>query len=129
MKHLFIIIFSVITCSAFAQQQTLPSADSLKLATVSFTPDSSLLSPSYYLQRAAKKQTQELLWFGGGALMTVLGAAQDSDGGGRPAFFIGATVCGVMAVIKHIGAVYNLKMAGKSLERVHIRQGGISIDL
>ena len=98
-------------------------------ATISLTPDTTLLSPSYYLQRAAKKPTQELLWAGGGGLPCLVGVGQESDGSGRSLCFIGATVCGVVAIIKHIGAVHNLKLAGRSLERVHFQQGGIAIDL
>lgn len=114
---------------AMAQQPLSSNIDTVDFATVTFSQDSTLLPPSYYLQRAAKKQTQELLWGGGGALLCLVGVGQESDGSGRSLCFIGATVCGVVAVIKHIGAIHNLKLAGRSLERVHIQQGGIAIDL
>jgi hypothetical protein len=129
MKKAVILSVLILLVSVCRAQSPTLHQDSIMYATITLTPDTTLLSPSYYLQRAAKKQTQELLWAGGGGLLCLVGVGQESDGSGRSLCFIGATVCGVVAIIKHIGAVHNLKLAGRSLERVHFQQGGIAIDL
>lgn len=129
-KNFTILILCLCAASlCHVQIQSYAKTDAVAFASVTFSPDSTLLPTSYYLLRAAKKQTQELLLVGGVALLGFVGAGQESDGSGRSLCFIGATVCGVVAFIKHIGAIYNLKLAGRSLERVHLQQGGIAIDL
>ena len=102
-----------------------PPPDTL-LATVTLTLDTSLLSPSYYLRSSANAQKREFLF---GVLSGGFAALAVYSEDGRPIAIAGAGLCGVIALINHFTAISDLKKASKSLSRVHLTAGGVTIDL
>jgi hypothetical protein len=105
--------------------EPVPPPDTL-LATVTLTLDTSLLSPSYYLRSSANSHKREF-WFGvlSGGFAGLAVASEDA----RALCGISAGVFGVLALINHFQAISDMKKASKSLSRVHLTAGGVTIDL
>lgn len=102
-----------------------PPPDTL-LATVTLTLDTSLLSPSYYLRSSACARSREF-WFGlvAGGFGGLAVASEDARG----ICVIGAGVFGLLSLINHFQSISDLKKASRSLSRVHLSAGGVTIDL
>lgn len=90
-------------------------------------------SPSYYLQQSANCQFGAFGASVGAGLFGALGALQSAKPNHDPAtpiiLYGTSVVCGITAIVCEIMAMVNLKKAGKSMERIHIIQNGISLDL
>ena len=89
--------------------------------------------PSYYLQHSANCQFGA---FGAsvgagffGALGALLSAKPDHDPATPIILYGTSVVCGITAIVCEIMSIVNLKKAGKSMERIHIIQNGVSLDL
>ena len=95
-------------------------------ATVTFTLDTTLESPSYYLRLSANAHNRELL-FGvlSGGFVTLAALDESSRG----LCIAGAAICGVAAIVNYFSSSANLKKAGRSLSRLHVNAGGVAIDL
>lgn len=95
-------------------------------ATVTFTLDTTLESPSYYLRQSANAHNREFL-FGvlSGGFVTLAAIDESSRG----LCIAGAALCGVASLINYFSASSNLKKAGRSLSRLHVTSGGVTIDL
>ena len=90
-------------------------------------------SPSYYLQQSANCQFGAFGASVGAGFFGTLGALQSAKPNHDPAtpiiLYGTSVVCGITAIVCEIMAMVNLKKAGKSMERIHIIQNGISLDL
>lgn len=89
--------------------------------------------PSYYLKQSAYCQygaiaTSFVAGFSG-ALGVIVNATPNSDPSGTYILYGGSIVFGIAAIVFEFSSISNLKKAGKSLERIHIIQNGISFDL
>ena len=102
-----------------------PSFDTVP-ASLTVTLDTTLESPSYYLRLSANAHNRELL-FGvlSGGFVTLAALDESSRG----LCIAGAAICGVAAIANYFSASSNLKKAGKSLSRLHVAAGGVTIDL
>ena len=89
--------------------------------------------PSYYLKASAGFQSAAILTSVVAGITGVGGAyvanIPNSDPSGQYFLYGFSAVFGVAAIICTISSIANLKKAGKSLERIHIIQNGISLDL
>ena len=113
------------TLSSAPATDTTPAFATLP-ATVTFTLDTTLESPSYYLRLSANAHNRELL-FGvlSGGFVTLAALDESSRG----LCIAGAAICGVAAIVNYFSSSANLKKAGRSLSRVHVNAGGVAIDL
>ena len=113
------------TLSSAPATDTTPAFATLP-ATVTFTLDTTLESPSYYLRLSANAHNRELL-FGvlSGGFVTLAALDESSRG----LCIAGAAICGVAAIANYFSSSANLKKAGRSLSRVHVNAGGVAIDL
>lgn len=95
-------------------------------ASLTVTLDTTLESPSYYLRLSANAHNREFL-FGvlSGGFVTLAALDESSRG----LCIAGAAICGVAAIANYFSASSNLKKAGKSLSRLHVTAGGVTIDL
>ena len=113
------------TLSSAPATDTTPAFVTLP-ATVTFTLDTTMESPSYYLRQSANAHNRELL-FGvlSGGFVTLAALDESSCG----LCIAGAAICGVAAIVNYFSSSANLKKAGRSLSRVHVNAGGVAIDL
>ena len=92
-----------------------------------------IMPPSYYLKRSANCQFGVLgASFGAGFFGTLgaISSAKPNHDPGTPVVLYGTSiVCGITALVCEIMSIVNLKKAGKSMERIHIIQNGVSLDL
>ena len=113
------------TVSSAPATDTTPAFATLP-ATVTFTLDTTLEAPSYYLRQSANAHNRELL-FGvlSGGFVTLAALDESSRG----LCIAGAAICGVAAIVNYFSSSANLKKAGRSLSRLHVNAGGVAIDL
>ena len=92
-----------------------------------------IMPPSYYLKRSANCQFGAFGASIGAGFFGTLGAlssAQTNHDPATPVILYGTSVvCGITAIVCEIMSMVNLKKAGKSMERIHIIQNGVSLDL
>lgn len=114
------------TTKVVHKPDTVPPAPSVPITDLAFDLDTTLLSPSYYINSSASAQMCSFIF-------TVLAAGFTTS-----SFFVqdltepllvGAGLCGLIAIINHLSSVSDLRKASKSLSRVHFSAGGVSIDL
>ena len=92
-----------------------------------------LKPPSYYLKASAGCQTGAILASVGAGISGfggfLVASSPNSDPTGQYMLYGLSAVFGVTAIICTISSIANLNKAGRSLERIHIIQNGISLDL
>ena len=92
-----------------------------------------IMPPSYYLKRSANCQFGVIGASIGAGYFGTLGAltsAKPNHDPATPIILYGASIaCGITAFVCEIMSIVNLKKAGKSMERIHIIQNGVSLDL
>lgn len=89
--------------------------------------------PSYYLKQSANCQFGVIGASVGagffGALAVQSTATSSSLYNSRTILYGASIACGISAFVCEIMSIVNLKKAGKSMERIHIIQNGVSLDL
>lgn len=92
-----------------------------------------LKPPSYYLKASAGCQTGAILSSVGAGISGLGGflvaSSPNSDSMGQYMLYGLSGVLGITAIICTISSIANLNKAGRSIERIHIIQNGVSIDL
>ena len=92
-----------------------------------------IMPPSYYLKHSANCQFGAFGASIGAGFFGTLGALSSANPNHDPAspiiLYGSSVVCGVTAIVCGIMSMVNLKRAGKSMERIHIIQNGVSLDL
>ena len=89
--------------------------------------------PSYYLKQSANCQFGVIGASAGAGFFGVLAvqstATSSSLYDSRAILYGASVICGITALVCEIMSIVNLKKAGKSMERIHIIQNGVSLDL
>ena len=92
-----------------------------------------IMPPSYYLKQSANCQFGAFGASIGAGFFGTLGALSSAKPDYDPATSIilygKSVVCGITAIVCEIMSMVYLKKAGKSMERIHIIQNGVSLDL
>lgn len=92
-----------------------------------------IMPPSYYLKRSANCQFGAFGSSIGAGFFGTLGALSSAkpnhDHATPIILYSTSVVCGIMVIVCEIMSMVNLKKAGKSMERIHIIQNGVSLDL
>lgn len=92
-----------------------------------------IMPPSYYLKRSANCQYGAFGSSIGAGFFGTLGALSSAkpnhDHATPIILYSTSVVCGIMVIVCEIMSMVNLKKAGKSMERIHIIQNGVSLDL
>ena len=92
-----------------------------------------IMPPSYYLKHSANCQFGAFGASIGAGFFGTLGALSSAKPNHDPAtpiiLYGTSVVCGITAIVCEIMSMVNLKKAGKSMERIHIIQNGVSLDL
>lgn len=92
-----------------------------------------IMPPSYYLKKSANCQFGAFGASIGAGFFGTLGAlssAQPNHAPATPIILYGTSVvCGITAIVCEIMSMLNLKKAGSSMERIHIIQNGVTLDL
>jgi len=90
-------------------------------------------SPSYYLKQSASCQFGVIGTSAAAGLFSALAATTPFNPARDPAsayiLYGASAVCGIAALVLEILSISNLKKAGTSLERIHIVQNGVALDL
>ncbi len=99
-----------------------------------YVTDFSMKPPSYYLQQSANCQFVAIGTATASGLFALWGFNSAATGNNSDPYaselLYGASIAlGVAAIILEFASISNLKKAGKSLERIHLRGNGIVIDL
>lgn len=130
------------TTAKEAPQPSSPSFDTVP-ASLTITLDTTMLSASYHLQKAAKAQTLSFVSAIGGGVLAAIGLKVDSeyqppvteDGvvmahqNPGTIFYLAAGAAGVLSLVAYLNSIGHTKDAGKALSRVHLNANGVSIDL
>lgn len=99
-----------------------------------YVTDFSMKPPSYYLQQSANCQYGAIGTGTAAGLFALWGTKSAATGNSNDLYsskiMFGASVAfGVAAIVLEFVSISNLKKAGKSFERIHLRGNGIAIDL
>ena len=99
-----------------------------------YVTDFSMKPPSYYLQQSANCQYGAIGTATVAGLFALLGSKSTSTGSSNDlntskVMFDASVAFGVAAIVLEFVSISNLKKAGKSFERIHLRGNGIAIDL
>lgn len=128
-----------------AKEAPLPPSPSFETvpASLTVTLDTTMLSASYHLQKAAKAQTLSFVSALGGGVLVAIGLKVDSeyqppvteDGvvmahqNPGTIFYFAAGAAGLLSLVAYLNSIGHTKDAGKSLSRLHVTAGGVTIDL
>lgn len=99
-----------------------------------YVTDFGIKPPSYYLEQSANYQYGAIGMAAASGLFALLGSRDtvttNSNDLHAPKILYGFSIAfGVTAIVLEFVSISNLKKAGKSLERIHLRGNGIAIDL